>query len=175
MDPKLMRLFQRYIAEQCDIFMEEGKDFQSLSPLRWDVLQTVVVAAGIISNLLWGDSPSKAAERAELRASLGVMDDSPLRARGVRNAFIHIDERLMEWWRESPGHRYADKVLGPTYLEGFAEVEVFRRYNWISQDLLFWGERFNLLRVSREVKRIAPIAKAASASESPDAQDWVDR
>ncbi len=45
-----------------------------------------------ISKALWGSGGRLASERAELRASIDVSDDSPLRYVGMRNKFEHFDE-----------------------------------------------------------------------------------
>jgi hypothetical protein len=67
----------------------------------WSEIQSILVAAGNASKLLWGSSRGKEEERELLREAAGVADDSPLKSRKIRNAFEHIDERLEDWSEQS--------------------------------------------------------------------------
>jgi hypothetical protein len=90
----------------------------------WFASHALLNAAANVSKHLWPgrrkrqDVQDRFAHRGEeLRAILGVNDDSPLNNRDVRNDFEHADERLEEWWLDNPNHNLATRTIGPIGIE----------------------------------------------------------
>ena len=79
----------------------------------WFALQGILVVASNAAKLLWGSQGSAVeAERAPLRRAAGVTDGSPLKPRHVRNAFEHLDERIMDWHARGDTDVYAARQIG---------------------------------------------------------------
>jgi hypothetical protein len=141
-------------------------------PSFWGDVQSVVLAAGNVSKLMWGQGGSRADKRAHLRESIGISDNSPLRLTRMRNHFEHVDERLETWFKESSQHIYADGhvFLTPRPPQGMVEadppmdrVNTFREYDAASGTLWFWGDQLNLREIESEVRRIIPTIREKAA------------
>jgi hypothetical protein len=169
MDLMLIRMFQMQVEEQCSIVLRANSAIEAGSyQTIWIDLQALVLAAANLSKLLWGqeDEPDVAVARQPLRASVGVEDSSPLRFRKMRNNFEHIDARIDKWWKDSPGHNFADRNIGPyPMISGLQRVELFRQYDPAAGNLWFWGEPYNVRAIAEEVQRIYP--KVAEESAKP--------
>jgi hypothetical protein len=123
-----------------------------------------VVGSGNLSKALWGQQGKFAVQRADLRDSLGVTDQSPLKNVGMRNNFEHFDERIDTWWKDCPAHNHLDRLIGqPSAIEGLSEKEMFRIYDPTAKQIVFWGQTFNLQEIATEVDRIFPVARAEAA------------
>src|ERR671917_111310 len=98
-----LRLFQSEVERQCDFAvialedMEEAKT-NSDGKLFWYSVQNLLVAVGRISRLLWPPDSEATENRAQLRESLDVEDNSPLNALDFVEHFEHFDELLGEWY-----------------------------------------------------------------------------
>lgn len=165
MDPLTLRIFQRQVADQSRMVAfassmieaaVEARDHDSL----WVGVQIFVTGSANITKALWGQRQSLAAERKPLRDSLGVRDDSPLHALStLRNHFEHYDERIDRWHETSQAHNFLDRFLGsPESVAGLADIERFR--DPATASVYFWGERFDLQPIAKEVDRLLTIAKA---------------
>jgi hypothetical protein len=124
----------------------------------WYSIQGILVAAGNISKLLW-PAKSQIPERgSELRKSLSVEEDSPLKARDFRNHFEHFDERLEEFFIEIPADNrsYIDDNVSPGRIAGLKSGTpqrlVLRHYDQRDQILMFRDEAYHL-RPLREAIR----------------------
>lgn len=173
MEPMLLRLFQRQVADQCyatrlalntaDKALRVMLDIEAPGGLTepvltfWSAVGFAVSAAANVSKALWGprDKPRVAAARQPLRESLGVSDDSPLRDVSMRNHFEHLDERLDRWWKNSPTHNFVDAGIGPVSgIVGVPDSEMFRTYDPATGNLVFWGELFNLVELGRQIDQL---------------------
>lgn len=134
-------------------------------PMFWVHMGWALGASANASKALWGaGNNTKVAEaREELRRSLEVPDDSPLRVVKMRNNFEHIDERIDEWAAISQTGHFLDQNIGS--LGGISlgggpppDHDVFRHFDPETGDLIFWGQRFNVPALANEVGRIHPIA-----------------
>src|SRR3712207_5462265 len=116
-DDRMVGIFQRRVRRQTrfalraaaekDARAEQRDDLPAvaghLEALRdandrlWSNAQLFLSSVANVSKLLWGKGDGQGAGRAELRATLGVTDDSPLRSRQARNdMFDHFDEELIK-------------------------------------------------------------------------------
>jgi hypothetical protein len=168
----LLRLFQRHVAFQCKAIVIAASHIEAVMPARhqspdssdilWAAIQNLLTAAANISKACWGQGGKYEAERAPLRESLGIGNDSPLRKVWLRNRFDHFDEALDRWWAESKNHNHLDKGLfSPLQgVTGLEDIEMFRVLDPATGDLMFWGQSFNLGDLVKEADRVLVIAKA---------------
>jgi hypothetical protein len=122
----------------------------------WFAIQAALNAAANVSKSLWGQRGRLSDRRKELRESLGVAEDSSLRGVYMRNHFEHFDERLDEWWEKSVRHNVVDHCVGDVQVNvvDLDLIDTFRNYDPRTGDLIFWGDRFNLKDLEREISGI---------------------
>jgi hypothetical protein len=166
-----LRLFQREVERQCDFAiialedMEEAKA-SSDGKLFWYSVQNLLVAVGRISRLLWPPDSEATENRAQLRESLDVEDDSPLNALDFVEHFEHFDERLGEWYESSENLRYFDSYTEP--LDVLAETtpgDRFRGYHTEKNALLFHDETYYLDPVIEAIEELR--RKAEEEAQKP--------
>lgn len=135
-------------------------------PVRtWAPIQAFLTAVANISKACWGQKGEFADVRAELRASLEVKDDSPIRPTTMRNHFDHFDEKLDQWWAKSTNHNYLDLSFGDMAVavggEGISQINKFRSFDPATGNLVFWGLSYHLPTVEKELARIERLALIA--------------
>ena len=166
MEKQLLRQFQREVERQCQFVMIALQDMEESSAnsdgkLFWYSVQNFVVAVGRISRLLWPPDPLFPKRGAELRESLDVGDDSPLRALGFVEHFEHFDKRLETWQVTSEHHRFFDSYTEPLdVLAETAPEDRMRGFDTDNDAILFKGEAFELGPVSRAVEELQRRAEA---------------
>ena len=166
MEKVLMRHFQTEVERQCQFAMIALQDMEEASAnsdgkLFWYAVQNLLVAVGRISRLLWPPDPLFPDRGAELRESLGVGDDSPLKALDFVEHFEHFDKRLETWYVTSDQRRFFDSYTEPLdVLADTAPVDRFRGYNQENEAVLFHGEAYELGPVSRAVEELQERAEA---------------
>ena len=167
----LLRVFQRQVLTQCDYVLRAANDMDAGLKMRdsgrvFYGIQNLLTATANISKAFWGQKGKLAKQRAALRASVGVADDSPLYGTDMRNNHDHFDERLDRWWKESTSHNMTDHNLGPIgAIGGVDDIDRFRDYDPATTSLFFWGDEYNLRAIVSEVHRILP--KLKEESEKP--------
>lgn len=184
MDAALLRIYQMHVAVCCRAVLFAMGDLKSPGAYDngrvWYAVPNLVIAAGNVSKALWGTGNEKQrarryAERQPLRDSLRVTDDSPLRHVKIRNDYEHIDERIEDWWRDSPNHNIVDSFIGPRGdFEGIDDNEMLRWIDPSTGDVIFWGNELNIPTVVAEVQRILPIAERESQKPLPPRDDGPD-
>ena len=169
MDLMLLRVFQRQVLFQCECTLLAAADInaalqaQDTTRVFYGV-QNFLNAAANIAKALWGRSGTPPAQRQDLRESLGVAEDSPLRVVTMRNHFEHVDEKLEEWWRESQQRVFIDMNIGPkSAWPGGGPRDWFRNLDPVTTDLYFWNQDFNLQALITEVQRILPTLRAEAS------------
>lgn len=166
MNKTLMRHFQTEVERQCQFTMIALQDMEESSAngdgkLFWYSVQNFVVAVGRISRLLWPPDPLFPGRGEDLRESLGIGEDSPLRALGFVEHFEHFDRRLETWQVASEEHRFFDSYTEP--LDVLAETspeDRMRGYDTEKEAILFKGEAFELAPVSHAVEELQRRAEA---------------
>jgi len=63
----------------------------------WSSIQSILVAAGNVSKILWPQKEKYAGRGERLRELLKVSEDNILFDRKFRNHFEHYDERIEDW------------------------------------------------------------------------------
>src|SRR5262245_39210146 len=159
MDPFLIRMFQMQIKFQCDAVLLASESIrrglkEGNTAVIFSGIQNLLGAAANISKACWAQKGNLSAQRLPLRKSIGITDDSPLRDTDIRNNWDHFDDRLDTWWRDSSLHNYSD--LNFESISGFDDIDTFRALDPKTLDVFFWGDRFNLQLIVREVERISP-------------------
>src|SRR5438105_4713736 len=117
MDDFVQHVLEYQVADQALYLALAGEDL-AVAPLwpshrLWFSIQNLVIAAGNLSKLLWGQAGKLAVEREPLRRRFGVEEDSVLRPTQIRNDFEHIDERVQRWATEHPNGNFVDMNVGP--------------------------------------------------------------
>jgi hypothetical protein len=117
-----------------------------IEPLAvWSAIQSLLIAAGNVSKILWPVGEKSAPRGEMLRQLLQVAHDSPLADRRFRNHFEHYDERLEAWLANRKSAVYTDQFIGSfaSVPEGFAS-SVHRAYDVDTQTVSFRGEAIQL-------------------------------
>lgn len=166
MDRFLLRQFQREVERQCQFAMIALQDMEEASAnsdgkLFWYAVQNLMVSIGRISRLLWPPEPLMPKRGDELRESLGVGEDSPLRANTFANHFEHFDKRLESWYVSSEDHRFFDSYTEPLdVLAETAPEDRFRGFQTEDNAILFHGEAYELDPVIQAVEELARRAES---------------
>jgi len=121
----------------------------------WSSIQSILVAAGNVSKILWPQE-KKYAERGErLRELLKVDDNNILSDRKFRNHFEHYDERIEDWFKKQSSAVYSDLAIDPLKsMRRNFPTNHHRAYDPLTQTLTFRGESFDLAAVLKELKEI---------------------
>ncbi|MCK2024074.1 hypothetical protein KZC52_14135 [Microbacterium sp. kSW2-24] len=129
----------------------------------WAGVQIFVTASGNVSKALWGSGGERAGRRADLRSSLGVLDESPLRGFTFRNHFEHFDERIDRWASASDRRVLLDRHIGPAdSVSGPEGRERLRVLDPEAGILYFWGDQFDIAPIADELTRLLGRAGAAA-------------
>jgi hypothetical protein len=166
MEKTLIRQFQVEVERQCQFAMIALQDMEEASAnsdgkLFWYAVQNLLVAVGRISRLLWPPDPLFPKRGEELRESLGVGEESPLKALTFVEHFEHFDKRLETWYVTSEQRRFFDSYTEPLdVLAETAPVDRFRGYQTEKNAILFQGEAYELGPVSSAVEELQQSAEA---------------
>src|ERR671917_1695911 len=166
MEKTLLRQFQIEVERQCQFAMIALQDMEEASAnsdgrLFWYSIQGLMVAVGRISRLLWPPDPLFPKRGEELRESLGVGDESPLKALRFVEHFEHFDKRLETWYVTSEHRRFFDSYTEP--LDVLAETapgDRFRGFQTEKNAVLFHGQTYEVAPVSRAVEDLQARAEA---------------
>ncbi|MDQ3942899.1 MAG: hypothetical protein M3254_07325 [Actinomycetota bacterium] len=166
MEKTLIRQFQVEVERQCQFAMIALQDMEEASAnsdgkLFWYAVQNLLVAVGRISRLLWPPDPLFPKRGEELRESLGVGEESPLKALTFVEHLEHFDKRLETWYVTSEQRRFFDSYTEPLdVLAETAPVDRFRGYQTEKNAILFQGEAYELGPVSSAVEELQQSAEA---------------
>jgi hypothetical protein len=108
-------------------------------------LQSLVIALGNISKILWPLKKKNENRGIDLRTILSVKDDSVLKNRDLRNLFEHFDERAEEWFKSEGCTRFSDRNVGS--MKGAAmpfEKDRLRTFNPETWALTYIENKFEL-------------------------------
>ena len=171
MDKMVLRIFQQEVERQCKFSLLALKDLDQALENRdmdriWYSVQSFLVAAGNISQILWPPKPLLPERGAELRASLFVSGDSPLEPRTFRNHFEHFDERLEAWATSSKRRNFADSNVGPTgMIAGLEPGDYLRNFDTTLFAITFRGDLYDLRPIADAVRDL--WEKALVESKKP--------
>lgn len=122
----------------------------------WSSIQSILIAAGNVSKILWPSRKSSAVRGKRLRTLLNVDDLHLLSDRNFRNHFEHYDERIEDWFEKNCSAVYTDSSINPFgSIWGSNPPNLHRTYDPLTQTLTFRGESVNLaalLKVLEEIR-----------------------
>lgn len=124
----------------------------------WSSIQSILVAIGNISKILF-PSDRKYKQRGErLRQMLNVKVNSLISNRKFRNSFFeHYDNRIDEWFDSHPTGVYTDLAMNPSLLS--RNLNTHRGYNSFNNTVIFRGETLDLDSIFIEIENIFEICK----------------
>ena len=121
----------------------------------WSAIQSILIAAGNVSKILWPPRSRSAPRGVMLRALLDIDENNALSDRNFRNHFEHYDERIEDWLSSRHSAVYVDQIIGPPpgLLRDFPQ-NAHRGYDPSTQTLSFRGESMNLGSILRALDEI---------------------
>ncbi|MBV7267738.1 hypothetical protein [Winogradskyella luteola] len=122
----------------------------------WCSIQSILVAAGNISKILWSHSNDKSIARSKrLRKMLNIDDNNILSNRKFRNHFEHYDERIQIWFENKSSSIYIDLSFNPFKPTKWSlPKNSHREYNQVNRILTFRGETLDLKEVLNAIEEI---------------------
>lgn len=119
----------------------------------WCSIQSILVASGNVSKILWPSNKENKCRGSELRKILNVDDNNVLSNRKFRNHFEHYDERIEDWFNKQSSAVYSDLALNPD-LCGSMGHSYSRGYNSFNNTLVYRGEVLDLNDVLNALQEI---------------------
>lgn len=160
--------FVRELYRQCNFGVRAFRELQAAYDARseWDLdylypIQNLLVAAAIVSRILWPTKDKHAERGRTLRHCLEVADASPLKDRKIRDRLEHIDEKIEEW-RRRDGKTHMDAIVGSRGFRAFlvkmsySEVSLFRHYDPSTYQFSFWGDTHDLSKLAALMGDLIP-------------------
>lgn len=122
----------------------------------WCSIQSILVAAGNVSKILWSQSNNKSKTRSKkLRKMLNIDDNNILSDRKFRNHFEHYDERVQTWFENQSNGVYIDLAFDPFKTTKWQLPKNYHRaYNQVDRILTFRGETLDLKEVLNALEEI---------------------
>jgi hypothetical protein len=150
-------VFIAEIALQSEIALRAGEQLQATKDNSdkigvWSSIQSILIAAGNVSKILWNQKFKIRAE--ELRRQLNVDENNILSNRRFRNKFEHYDEHIEEWFEDPPSEIHIDLAMNPSMLFGQNLNKVHRGYNSFNNTLILGGKSLQLDSVLNALKEI---------------------
>jgi len=108
----------------------------------WCSIQSILVAAGNVSKILWPPDKKYKMRGERLRQMLKVKDDNILSDRKFRNHFEHYDSRIEDWFSKQSQGVYIDLAMNPSFPG--RNLNSHRGYNSFNNTLEFRGEILDL-------------------------------
>lgn len=126
-----------------------GRLAESSDPIEtWSSIQSVLVAAGNVSKILWPARKPFKQRGEQLRDLIGLDDHNLLSDRTIRNHFEHYDERVDEWFDGNDSAVYMDSGIEPREQHPWSLQRPFHRsYDPVSQILRFRDESIDLAAI----------------------------
>jgi len=130
----------------------------------WCSIQSILVAAGNVSKILWPNEKYKArGER--IQQLLKVQKNNPLADRKFRNHFEHYDERIEEYFKYHSQGVYIDLAMNPSLRSGIfgdLPLNTHRGYNAFNNTLVFRDDTLDLNEVLKALEEILGNCKPYS-------------
>lgn len=108
----------------------------------WCSIQSILVAAGNVSKVLWPSDKKYKMRGERLRQILKVKDENILSDRKFRNHFEHYDSRIEEYFSKQSQGVYIDLAMNPSFPG--RKLNSHRGYNSFNNTLEFRGETLDL-------------------------------
>jgi hypothetical protein len=116
--------------------------------------QNLIVHAAALSRYFWPVKEGHRWRGMQLRQAFQMPDDSPLRARGLRNAFEHFDEQLDDYLEKGIVGHILPEYIGPFSEADGVPVHLFRAYYVDTAVFQLLGNRYEVQPIVEEVGRL---------------------
>jgi hypothetical protein len=143
-------LFLREIRQQCQFAISDYEEItqaihEGHNYKLFHSLQSFLIAAANISKIFWPIPDKYYLQRGqELRNLLSIDENnSPFKSRDPRNFFEHFDEKLDDWFRQSPHHNLIDMSMGHTD-DSFKGFDNIRFFNTSAYTFKFRAETYEI-------------------------------
>ena len=131
--------------------------------LIWFALRSILISAAAISQLAGGREGARATERATFRSALGIDRTCVLHNRAVRDNAEHIDDRIFRARENGLLDSYVSYNVGPKNAFRFTPPQPFLLHFDDTVGIVsFWADEVSIPKVLAEIRRILPLAEAAS-------------
>jgi len=124
----------------------------------WGAIQSILVAAGNISKILWPTANKDKLRGEKLRRILNLEENNLLSDRKFRNHFEHYDSRLEEFFKQrgNGSIHYVDLAMNPNF-NGESLPNVHRGDNAFNNTLLYRGDVLELNELNGTLEVIAQV------------------
>lgn len=119
----------------------------------WCSIQSILVATGNVSKILWPSRKEYKSRGEKLRQMLNVDEHNLLSDRKFRNSFEHYDELIDDWFNNQSRVVYTDLSMNPS-LRGPMSTNDHRGYNSFNNTLIIRGELLDLEKVLNALNEI---------------------
>ncbi len=177
MDPGMLHLFLGEVHRQVQFGLTAAADLRQairrIDTTRvWYSVQSLLVATGNVSRLLWPPRSASRARGETLRRTLQLDSDSPLASREFRNHFEHFDERLEEWGISPRSHMVVDSNIGSLEVAGWRVDDLRPQFRPIHRDAnLPWSG----IRIGPIINALESLRSETEPAEPGDAHDGRQR
>lgn len=131
--------------------------------LIWFALRSILISAAAISQLAGGREGARAKERTSFRSALAIDRSCVLHNRSVRNHAEHIDERILRAEENGLLRNFVSYNVGPKNAFHFEPPQPFLLHFDDTLGIVsFWSDEVSIPEVLAEIRRILPLAAAAS-------------
>jgi len=140
-----------YIKEN----VEHLKDLEIDTAACLDEVQSIALHAAALSKYFWPANKRYKARGAYLRDKFGVVADSPLEDRNLRNQLEHLDEKLDEYFKEQDFSGYVfPEFFGPEPNRDGPKALFFRAYFINTGEFEVLGKKYAIPALVSEVARV---------------------
>lgn len=163
------------------------QEHQRVHENAFDFAEAVVSEAAMVAQLLWPDTRKGPGETraackrreayanqrgATLRQLLGVEDDSPIRAKALRNSIQHFDERLDAVTMDPPRIILRGNIGPIDMISGIQGLEDMHLHHFNPADGRYTvlGDSVSIPDVSEELQTI--LLRAATALQQSNERPW---
>ena len=168
MDKMLMLIFHTEVERQARYGLIAASDLDAALKSGdmdriWYSVQSLLIATGNVSKLLWPSKCIVPKRRMELRTSLGVSDSSPIKPRKIRNYFEHFDNELEKWATSSHRKNFVDSNIGPMgMISGIKPGDYLRNFDPSKYAITIGGNTYLLKPIVDALRELHVKALAES-------------
>lgn len=147
-------LLQTRIAKRADERLQIANE--NLDNIEvWGAIQSILIATGNISKILWPSAKTDKPRGEILRQLLKLKENNLLSERKFRNHFEHYDSRLEDFFKRqcNSNIHYIDLAMNPS-LSGRNLRNTHRGYNAFNNTLLYRGDLLDLNELKKALNDI---------------------
>ncbi|WP_303317187.1 hypothetical protein Q4Q34_02105 [Flavivirga abyssicola] len=121
----------------------------------WCSIQSILVATGNVSKILWPISKKSKKRGKKLRELLCIDENNIIADRNLRNHFEHYDERIESLFEGQSSISFVDLAFNPFKPEKWQIPKFYQRaYNQVDRILTFRNETLDLKEVLMALEEI---------------------